>query len=1732
MTKVQLLWILVNLIGKDRLDTKIVKMNSARILTSISGRYLKYIFSLIVLSGCITILPIFSLASELHPSKSAADLEACYFTPVAVDDVFQMVEGTILASDVSMNDSDPNNLPLSYSIVGFPTNGTLSLNNIGTFTYEPMPGFIGVDVFSYEVSNTNNETSQANVTININPCLLNVSIDSLNTACTDEVVSLSSQTNDVGILYKWEFGLDASPNTSTQDNPTVSWSVPGPKMIILTINNTICAYSDTMMVTILDGGFSDAGITQTICSGDSVQIGGNPSGPANVAFQWTPTAGLDDPTAANPIASPSATTVYTLEVSVNGCAPKASSVEVIVKPLPYGDAGPDYAVCSEQTVTLGGMPTGPPDANYSWSPVTGLDDPFSQNPTLTTTTTTTYTLTVEFEGCTGTDEVIVGVLPKPIIHPINDEYLCLGDTNGVLIGTPNFPNLTYHWSPTTGLADPTSSTTVANPSQTTIYELCVTNQVGCTNCEQLTVVINNCNDKPLALNDDNLTILNTPVIGNLLTNDRDLDMDVLEYKQLIVPPTNGTIVINTDGSYTYTPNTGFLGTEYLEYEVCDLGTGIAGCDTANLKIEVRVNDVNNNKPIAVDDTYILAEGVTSFNGRLSENDSDPDDDKVNITIVPISTPKGTLSMLSNGEFTYNPVVGFLGVDTFIYELCDISPNILCDSGVVTFIIQEDLTQDRAPIAQDDLLGIEMNGTLNGNLLENDSDPEGTPLTLNLVTISGPSNGIINLQVNGLFEYTPNAGFVGQDIFVYEVTDAAGKSSAAQVEVNVYSFNNNIPEAYPDYTTTLSGNLIDINVIENDKDIDRDALSLTVTPIIPPTNGTVIMLSNGVVRYKPTSGFTGTDSFTYEICDNISGCSNATVQIKVVADTPLINEAPIGTQDNFTTFTNTTLTGNVLDNDLDLEGDQLSLSTTLIDTPDFGQVVPTINGMFSYTPTTSFTGIDQFIYEVCDLGGLCDTITANINIINPNNNNSSPSALNNFYSTAESTPLNENILSNDFDPDADVLILNVTPTVPPLFGTVQLGSDGAFTYIPNIGFKGTDRFDYEICDANNNCTIGKVYIEVSRGNFGLQPNNLAPHADDDAIVTYIDRPVVGRMDYNDYDPEFSFVIYATAAKVAPANGSVTIDSTGGFVYTPNTGYSGPDQFVYTVCDAVQTCVNATVYVIVFPFNNAPIAINDDNATLVNIPFTGKVLANDFDIENNNLIPKPDLITNPSFGTVIFNTDGTYDYTPALDYIGNDFFEYEVCDDGEPGPICSVAKVNINVFPEGQTAINTAPITNDDDLVTYVNIPIGSVVLSNDHDIENDSLWTVVLQQPDNGFVIMTPDGAYNYLPNNDFEGDDSFVYRVCDDGSPMECNTGTVFIKVLPPVRGGITSYKPFAADDFAACIEDSIVLGNVILNDLDIDGDPLTATVISPPTNGTFTLKPNGNFDYIPNPGYAGPDQSTYEVCDGTTDCSEATIYFLTQRNRCVNISLRVFMEGPYNVVGDTMNTFLGLKQGSSLHRGLLPGQTPLNIGLGVQPTPSGQPYYKSPWFYPGTEGAGWTNTNYNEFQDTEGNSVVDWVIVSFRTSTTNTILQMAGLLMDDGEVVFLDPCNFTLEPDAQYYVVVEHRNHMGIMTPNPVVVLDRTLTYDFTTQDSYTGVNGFGCKQLEPGVWGMYASDGDQSDLVSYDINGSDKILWTNDNGFFDKYIPGDYNMNGDVNGADRILWEENNGVTSRVPK
>ena len=666
------------------------------------------------------------------------------------------------------------------------------------------------------------------------------------------------------------------------------------------------------------------------------------------------------------------------------------------------------------------------------------------------------------------------------------------------------------------------------------------------------------------------------------------------------------------------------------------------------------------------------------------------------------------------------------------------------------------------------------------VLSNDSDPDGDPLSAELV--SGPSVGSLTLNPDGSFTYTPPLLYLGPDSFTYRAFDGVDYSNVATVNINVGA-GNNAPSAADDTynineDVTLA--LPAVGVLANDSDPDGDTLAAVLDS--GPANGILTLSANGSLTYTPNAHFNGLDSFTYHVTDGSLTSASATVTINVIS----VNDAPTSANESYSVAEDGVLNipaAGVLANDNDVEGGPLA--ALLVAGPANGGLTLNADGSFSYTPNTDFNGIDSFTYRAGDGTATSNLATVSITV-NPSND--APIAQPESYVVSEDGLLNvpaAGVLLNDIDVDGNSLTAVVA--AGPANGSLLLNADGSFTYAPNTDFNGVDSFSYRANDGTTNSNLATVTITVNAVNDlpVAQPDGYSM-AEDGALNV----PAAGVLaNDNDLDAD-----PLTALLVAgPVNGGLTLNADGSFSYTPNADFSGIDSFTYRASDGTAVFNLATVSITVNPANNAPIAqpesyvVSEDG--LLSVPAAG-VLLNDSDVDGNSLTAV--LAAGPANGSLLFNADGSFTYTPNADFNGVDSFSYRA-NDGTTNSNLATVTITIN-------AVNDLPAAQPDSYGMAedgaLNIPAAGV-LANDADIDGNPLTALLVGGPANGSLTLNADGSFTYTPNADFNGIDNFTYRAQDGAAGS--NPATVAITV------SAVNDAPFAVTDNYSVSEDGVL---------------------------------------------------------------------------------------------------------------------------------------------------------------------------------------------------------------------------------------------------------------------------------------------------------------------------------------
>ncbi|HHB79115.1 MAG TPA: tandem-95 repeat protein, partial [Saprospiraceae bacterium] len=738
--------------------------------------------------------------------------------------------------------------------------------------------------------------------------------------------------------------------------------------------------------------------------------------------------------------------------------------------------------------------------------------------------------------------------------------------------------------------------------------------------------------------------------------------------------------------------------------------------------------------------------------------------------------------------------------------------------------------------------------------------------------------LYDIVLNGL-PYNSGLSPCAQDTLVYYSLFGAGNGVNGPYHLDSWDYNG----------TVLSGDFADIDALADSMNVwDPNGAWVVDGNIIsggiwnPSFYGNMEVTTTGSgqqthIEVNRTSIMTGSEMTvpgtpginTVVLIDTANTCCRDTVIIIVEGQNTLFAKNDVNQ-----TEMNTNVMGHVLTNDLDPEGNTMSVNTTLISQPAHGTVAMMANGTYVYMPDMNYTGHDVFEYQVCDDGTpqVCDTAQVDVTIFgidNPDNN--PPVGIADHYLTTVDNPVTGSLLPNDSDPDGDSLTINTTPVVNPTHGAVVINPDGTYTYTPNTGFEGLDEFAYEVCDNGTPTMCDTVVVTID-----VLPNpgvNVTV-ATDDAGTGRINEPITGSLTANDTDPESNNQAINTIPISNPTNGTVVLNPDGTYTYTPDKDFVGNDQFEYAICDdgTPQACDTATVYLTVMS-ENTIIARNDINQTLKNVPVTGVVVTNDEDPQGDAFTVDFVLVSAPSFGTVSIDANGLYTYTPNMDYVGEDVFTYRICDNGSP-QACDTADVYISII-EIDTTTNNPPIGVVDNGTTLKDVPLSGQITTNDGDPDGDGIVidTIPVHPPSNGTVHINPDGSYVYVPNPGFVGQDTFFYMICDNGVPPLCDTSLVIMNVLPSTTDNLV----FANDDAGFGKANTIISGSIVLNDFDPQGDTFSPslTPVTDPAHGSVTLNADGTYDYTPNQDYTGNDQFIYAICDSGSPvaCDTATVY-------------------------------------------------------------------------------------------------------------------------------------------------------------------------------------------------------------------------------------------------------------------
>ena len=574
----------------------------------------------------------------------------------------------------------------------------------------------------------------------------------------------------------------------------------------------------------------------------------------------------------------------------------------------------------------------------------------------------------------------------------------------------------------------------------------------------------------------------------------------------------------------------------------------------------------------------------------------------------------------------------------------------------------------------------------------------------------------------------------------------------------------------------------------------------------------------------------------------------------VAPTPIPNRAPVAVDDAYAVDEDGVLnvqTPGVTSNDSDADGD--AFEARLVSNPSHGTLDLLLNGGFRYTPNPRFFGSDSFTYRANDGASDSNVATVTITVVHVNH---APVAAN------QTLQLNEDgsvtFALNASDVDGDTLTFDVVAA--PRNGTLS-GNAPNLTYRPNAGFYGQDSLSFVASDGQSVSNHATVTFDVAHVNHAPLGRPDSYSTDEDTPLT-VAAPGVLSNDVDDAGDILSAVLVGL-----PAHGTVSLQSDGSFGYAPFANYFGQDSFQYQPRDNADPTLSGapvTVDITINPVNDAPVATLDFYSTDEDMPLTVAapgVLANDGDVDGDTLTAQ--LVSAPAHGQIDLKADGSFVYTPTLNFNGGDSFTYRVSDGAlQSEPV----KVWLTV-----EAVNDAPVAYDVDGGSIRAGDYGAGKLrATDPDNTISALTFALVDAPAHGEATVSADGNFSYrvTPGTFYSGSDSFTYRATDAGG-LSSNIARVTLNIVAPAP--VARDDEFAMTDASGDLFGGPTLSNqnVLRNDT---GAGLTAVLQTGVAHGTLTLAANGDFTYQATPGYIGADSFTYRAVGGGETSEVATV--------------------------------------------------------------------------------------------------------------------------------------------------------------------------------------------------------------------------------------------------------------------
>ncbi|ELP3328248.1 tandem-95 repeat protein [Vibrio alginolyticus] len=653
--------------------------------------------------------------------------------------------------------------------------------------------------------------------------------------------------------------------------------------------------------------------------------------------------------------------------------------------------------------------------------------------------------------------------------------------------------------------------------------------------------------------------------ADLLAGATDIDGDNLTVDGISYTGSDGVLTDHGDGTYTFAPNENFNGDVSFSFGVSD------GTETVPANVDVSVTPVND-PPVAGSTSYTVDEdnAITISDEQLLANSSDVEG-AVSIDSVTYSGTDGVFQDNGDGTYTFMPNENFSGDISLDVIVADEQGAIDETTAGITVIEVND-----PPVAGPTSYTIDEDSVLTfseSQILANASDIEGD---VELVGISYEgSDGIFTVNGDGTCSFAPNENFNGQVQLDVTIQDENGATVDTHINVDVLPIND--PPVSGDLAYTINEDssitLSQEQLLAKAGDIDSE--NLEAINLSTDDNATIQYNDDGSYTITPDENYNGDLDLTFDIIDNDGG----SVQVGLDITVNPVNDLPQAQDQQFTVEEDGTLLftdADLLEGASDIDGDDLSIENVLYTGAD-GVLTDNGDGTYSFAPNENFNGDVQFTFDVSDgTGSTPAFIDVSVTPVND-----PPVAGSTSYTVQEDgqiTISDEQLLANSSDVEGDVALANVSYSGND--GSFVDNGDGTYTFTPNENFDGNISLDVTVIDQDGATDTTTAGIDVIAVNDAPETSGIQAEVDEDNAITITQEQLLA----NATDIEGDDLV-ASNLQTNDPDATIVANDDGSFTITHTENFNGELDFTYNISDG-ENDVLTTLDLTVNPVNDAP------------------------------------------------------------------------------------------------------------------------------------------------------------------------------------------------------------------------------------------------------------------------------------------------------------------------------------------------------------------------------------------------------------------------------------------------------------------------------------------------------------------------------------------------------------------